>query len=151
MDSEILSCINKELNILEEKCCQGSEIINSQSEIINNMENNMHKIEKENTISKSYIRNISSTFNRLSKKMNKLINKNDNKIQDISLTKCDDLEQNSQLNNIEKKIDSILNISVNSENTVYAQNKLLDELIKSVDTQTQNINYTSDTIKKLIR
>ena len=151
MDSEILSCINKELNILEEKCCQGSEIINSQSEIINSMENNMHKIKKENNISKRYISNITSTFSKLTKKMNKFIDKNDNKIHHISLTKYDDLEQNSHLTNIEKKIDLIHDISNQSSNVINVHNKLLEELIVSTDKQTYNINNNSNIIKKYLK
>ena len=151
MDSNILSSISNELNMLEEKCAQGSEIINNQSEIINTMNHNMHKIETENNLSKTYLDTIASTFSRLSKKMNKLIDKNDNKIDNISLIKRDHLDHNSQLSNIINKIDSIHNISSQSSNVINFQNDILEDLIVSTDKQTHIINNNSNIIKKYLK
>ena len=70
MDQNKLKKISIKLDNLKDKCLNSSQVLNSQTNQINGINGNLQKLDKQNKISKNYLSRLTSTFNKLIKKIN---------------------------------------------------------------------------------
>lgn len=151
MDQNKLKAISIKLDNLKDRCLDSSQVLNSQTDQINGINGNLKKLDKQNKISKNYLSSLTSTFNKLSKKINIVSNIEKEKLNtETDSYKYSIDNTHPTLDVIDAQIDSILEIAKNNSETVTIHNKLLDNTILDTEKQNDSINNNIKYINKII-